>query len=91
MSPTIAQMADAANVSQRLMAMVVKVHRRACPQLWEQMRAGKISTHLALQICSFDHSGQLLILAEMAGMTTRERTQFVQRVLTLARTRQEVA
>jgi hypothetical protein len=90
-SATIAQMAEAADVSPRLMAMVLKVYRHGCPELWNEMRTGILSVHLALQICSLDQASQRLILAELVGMTARERTGFVRRVLALATARGEVA
>ncbi|NML43514.1 hypothetical protein HHL11_07125 [Ramlibacter sp. G-1-2-2] len=88
---TIAQICATAGVSPRLYSMVAKVHRLGCGELWAQLVAGKVSAHLALQICSLDHAGQQHVLAEMAPMRARERTQFVQRVLAIATKPAEVA
>lgn len=89
---TIAQICSGLQVSVRLFHMVAKVHRLGCPEVFQQIRDGRMSAHLALQICICgDHDVQRQILAEMAGMRTREKTQFMHRVLLLARQRGEVA
>lgn len=90
-NPSIVQICAAAGVSPRLYAMVAKVRRLACPEVWAQLVAGEISAHLALQICSLDHAGQKLVLDEIAPMRARERTQFIQLVLALSSQRAEVA
>lgn len=67
----------------------LKVRREGCEELNKAVHDGVVSMSLAVDLLTFDHSGQRLILAELPSIKPRERAGFVEIVrLTLL---QEIA
>lgn len=85
MKYTNAQICAQFNISPWLLQMMRKVDRKGLPELVVEVRDGRMSVNLALQICAFDHDGQRVILQQIGGMAPRERTGFVRRLTKLCR------
>lgn len=62
MHPTMQQLADRIGVSRRLMFQAAAVHRYGCPELVKAAHSGVLP-----------HDEQRAFLAELPGMTNRQR------------------
>lgn len=76
--PTAQQICDQAGISRRMFFHAVKVRNEGCVELNRAVRDGAVSMHLAINLLTFDHAGQRLILAELPSIKPRERAAFVE-------------
>ena len=76
--PTAQQICAQAGISRRMFFLAVRVKEEGCEELNKAVRDGTVSMNLAVNLLTFDHAGQRLILAEFPTMKQRDRTGFVE-------------
>lgn len=76
--PTVQQICDLAGISRRMFFLAVRVRDDGCTELNTAVRDGVVSMNLAVNLLTFDHAGQRLILAELPSIKPRERAGFVE-------------
>ena len=76
--PTADQICKLHGISRRMWFHALKVRRNGCDELNAAVKDGSVSMNLAIDLLTFDHPGQRLILAELPCIKPRERTAFVE-------------
>lgn len=72
--PTMQQLAQSIGVSRRLMFQAAAVHRYGCPELVKAAHAGLLAMkHCETLAKALPHDEQREFLAELPGMTNRQR------------------
>ena len=78
--PTTEQICRLYGISRRMWFNALKVRRNGCDELNAAILDGSVPMHLALELLTFDHAGQRLILTELPSVKPRERAAFVELV-----------
>lgn len=75
---TAQQICDQAGISRRMFFQGLRVKHEGSEELFKAVRDGAVSMNLAINLLTFDHDGQRLILAELPNIAPRQRTGFVE-------------
>lgn len=73
---TAQQLCDQIGISRRMFFQALRVRDEGCSELNNAVREGVVSMNLAINLLTFDHTGQRLILAELPNIKPRERAGF---------------
>jgi len=77
---TADQLCKMQGISRRMFFNAIKVRREGCEELNNAVLNGSVTMNLALELLTFDHDGQRLILDELPSINSRKRARFVDRV-----------